>query len=797
MPGKVKPLSPDKLRLVCDPATLSFETTTDLEPTTAIIGQPRATKALEFGMGLKSKGYNIFVMGSPGTGRSTAIRRFLQERCSQEPVPDDWLYLYNFESVHRPQAIALPPGEGVVFANRMKQLVENLQIELTQALESNSYRDAVHLLEQKLVEQREERLDALERKATEQGFTIQEAPSGLVVVPATDEDGAEANDANGEHQARREAQRALQVELRNILREIRATERETREERRKLDQEVAEAAIQDEIDALREQYAERSVLANYLDALRADLLDQVTRAAPTMEDKDLDQVIDLRRYEVNVLVDNSASEGAPVIVQLNPTYDNLFGRLEYEAQGNSMSTHFTQIKPGDLHRANGGYLVMYASDVIRQRDTWDALKRTLKAEEIEMRPPQSDGPVISNSLSPQPIPLLLKVILLGSAWRYYTSFEPDEEFSDLFKVRADFSDTMPRDPTNERSYAEFIASRGQEEKLRPFGRDAVAKIIEHGSRVAEHQCKLSTRFGTIADLAREANHWAGIDGHEVVTAADVRKALAEQIHRTDQPAEHYRESILEGTVFIATEGSIVGQVNGLSVADLGEFSYAHPGRISARTYMGDSGVIHIERETDMSGPSHDKGVLTLNGYLGGTYAQHQPLSLNASLTFDQYYGPVDGDSASSAELYALLSSLSQIPLRQAISVTGSVNQRGEIQPIGAVNEKIEGFFDVCRARGLTGEQGVIIPAMNVINLMLREDVIEAVRTGQFHIWPVTTIDEGIELLTGVPAGEPDENGECPRGTVHYAVKKRLEELATELKEYGDHPHEHSGKSDED
>lgn len=795
MSGKVKALSPDKLRLVCDPSSFSFETTADLEPTTAIIGQPRATKALEFGMGLKSKGYNIFVIGSPGTGRSTAIRHFLQERCSREPVPNDWIYLYNFESVHRPKAISLPPGEGVEFANRMKKLVEDLQLRLTQALEGNPYRDAVHVLEQKLHEQREEKLDALERKANEQGLTIQEAPSGLVVVPATDEDGVEPGDSNGEHAARREAQRALQVELRNALRDLRVLERDIREERRKLDQEVAESAIHDEIEALREQYTEQPVLTDYLNALSVDLLEQVTRAAPMMEDKDLDQAIDLRRYEVNTFVDNSAGEGAPVVVQLNPTYDNLFGRLEYESQGHSVTTHFTQIKPGDLHRANGGYLVMYASDLIRQRDTWEALKRTLKAEEIEVRPPQSDGPIITNALTPQPIPLLLKVILLGSGWRFYNNFESDEEFSDLFKVRADFSDTMPRNADNEHSYAEFVASRGGEENLRPFGRDAVAKIIEHGSRLAEHQSKLSTRFGAIADLAREAHYWAGIDGHEIVTAEDVRKALAEQIYRTDQPAEHYRESILEGSIFIATEGSVVGQVNGLTVAELGEFSYAHPGRISARTFMGDSGVTHIERETEMSGPSHDKGVLTLNSYLGGTYAQHQPLSLNASLTFDQFYGTIDGDSASSAELYALLSSLSQVPIQQGIGVTGSVNQRGEIQPIGAVNEKIEGFFDLCRARGLTGDQGVLIPATNIIHLMLREDVINAVHEGQFHIWPVTGINEGIELLTGMPAGEPSENGDYPEGTVHYAVRKRLEELALELKEFGDRQQDPAGKSD--
>ncbi len=771
--------------MACDPAGLNFETTADLQPTTAIIGQPRATKALEFGMGLKSKGYNIFVMGSAGTGRSTAIRHFLQERCSREPTPDDWLYIYNFETNHRPQAISLPPGQGSVFAEHMKRLVESIQIALTQALESPSYREAAHALDQKLIERREEMLDGLDRKAAGQGFDLQETPSGLMVRAVSEDEGPEANGGNGESHVRRDAQRALQSELQNILREVRILERDAREERRRLDREVAEAAIQDEFDTLREQYAEQPVLRAYLDATREDLLEQVTRAAPTPEDRDIDQLIDLRRYEVNVLVDNSAGAGAPVIVQLNPTYENLFGRLEYESQGQAVTTHFTQIKPGDLHRANGGYLVMYAFDLVRQRETWEALKRALKAQEIEMRPPQSDGPLIANTLWPEPIPLHLKVILLGSLTLYDQLYWHDEEFSDLFKVRADFSDTMPRNPEHEHSYAEFVAARSQEEKLRPFGRDAVAKIIEHGARLAEHQCKLSTRFGAIADLAREADYWAGIDGHEVVTAEDVRDALNERAQRASQEAEQLSEAILEGAIFVATQGEAIGQVNGLTVREIGDFAYGHPGSISARTYMGDNGVIHIERETDMDSASHQKGVLTLNAYLGGIYAQRQPLSLNGSLTFEQFYGYIDGDSASSSELYALISSLGQLPVRQSISVTGSVNQRGEIQPIGAVNEKIEGFFDICRARGLTGEQGVIIPTTNVVNLMLREDVIDAVREGLFHIWPVSTINEGIELLMGRPAGEQDDDGEFPEGTVHYTVKKRLRELATELKSFGD------------
>ena len=794
MPGKLKSLSPDRLRNICEPESLPFETTAELEPAKAIIGQPRATKALEFGMGLNSKGYNIFVLGSQGTGRSTAIRNFLQARCSQEPTPDDWLYVYNFETTHRPQAITLSPGKGNVFAADMKELVETLQRALLKAFESSFYREAVHALEQKLIEQRQTLTDPFEAKAVEQGFSVQESPSGLVVSPLTEDKDSEGAGTGSEPPIRRDIQRALQVELQNIIRELRVLERDVREERQKLDREVAESAIKDEFDPLREKYAEQEVILKYLEGVRDDLIEQAAKAAQSLDEKEFDQLVDLRRYEVNVLVDNGDGQGSPVVVELNPTFENLFGRIEFEAQGHSVSAHFTQMKSGALHRANGGYLVMYAADLMRQRDTWDAIKRALKSGEIEVRPPQSDGPIIANSLSPQPVPLLLKVILLCSLGQYY-ALDSDEEFSDLFKVRVDFNDNMPRDPAHEKSYGEFIAARVQEEKLQPFGRDAVGKIIEHGSRMAEHQCKLSTRFGIIADLVLEADYWARMAGHAVVTAEDVRRALDEQIIRVNLRAEQGREAILEGHIFIDTDDSVIGQVNGLTVSDSGEFSFGRPGRISARTYMGDSGVVHIERDTDMDGPQHEKGVLTLSGYLGGTYAQHQPLALNASLTFEQIYNGVEGDSASSSELYALISSLSQMPVNQGISVTGSVNQRGEVQPIGAVNEKIEGFYDVCLARGLTGKQGVMIPVSNVINLMLREDVVDAVRRGDFHVWAISSIDEGIELLMGMPAGKPDAKGEFPEGTVHQAVKKRLRELAMELKSFGDEQAEDHASSD--
>ncbi len=798
----VKPLTAENLRLICDPTGFPFETTADITPSTSIIGQPRGTRAIEFGIGIKSQGYNIFVMGSPGTGRTTAIKRFLEENTRQEAVPDDWLYVYNFVSPHQPHAIGLPAGQGAVLRGRMKELVANLKRDLPQAFDTDSYRLTVSGIEEQLERQRRELVHALRNQAQEAGFLLIESPSGLTVAPRATGPDVETATTNGElvkdrpmsaaevdaldneeRDRLQERQRELQEELQRVVGKMRRLENETRERLSDLDRDVAEAAIRHHFEDLFAHYEAGSAVRTYLEAVHQDVLERLDDFVPADESQ---EAADLRRYEVNLLVDNSQTQGAPVLTQLNPTYENLFGQMEYEMSGNLLSAHFTHIKPGDLHQANGGYLVMHAIDLARQRETWDALKRAMKAREIPIQPARPhDGPVLARSLRPEPIPLTVKIILLGSHDLYYALYDQDEDFNLFFKVRADFSDTMQRDAEHEQAYAQFVARRCREEQLLPFDRSAVAKVIEYGSRLAEHQKKLSAHFGAIADLTREANYWAGQNGHEVVTAEDVRQALAERRSRANQLAEEYQEEVLEGTLFIATEGHVVGQVNGLSVQEIGDYSFGRPGRITARTFVGDGGVIHIERETAMSGPIHEKGVLTLNAYLGGTYAEHQPLSLSASITFEQNYSGIEGDSAASTELYALLSSLSGKPINQGISVTGSVNQRGEIQPIGGINEKIEGFFEVCRARGLTGEQGVIIPASNVVNLMLNEDVVEAVCAGKFHIWPVKTIDEGIELLMGIPAGTRNSKGNFRAGTLHHAVQKRLRELAMELKSFGD------------
>jgi len=551
-----------------------------------------------------------------------------------------------------------------------------------------------------------------------------------------------------------------------------------------VDREVAATSIQHRFEQLNEAYGDQEEMLLYLKEVHQDVLDQIGDFTSPL---DSNEEIDLSRYEVNVLVDNSQTKGAPVILEKHPTYHNLFGRLEYELRSGVVSTHFTNIKGGSLHRANGGYLIMNAHDMLKNPLAWEALKLALKGEEIRVQPAATldNNQLLAKSLDPEPITLSVKIILMGSVSLYYTLYGQDEDFRLLFKVRSDFDATMPRSPEQLDEYAQFIATRCHEEGLRHFDLSAVTKAIEFGSRLADHQDKLSTLFGALADLIREADYWAQKNGHDRVSASDVQMALDERTYRANSVEEQLHEQILENTLLIATEGSVIGQVNGLSVMDTGEYAFGQPGRITARTFMGEEGVVHIERETEMAGPLHNKGVLTLTGYLGGTYAQHQPLSLTASLTFEQNYGGIEGDSASSAELYALLSSLSRLPIKQGIAATGSVNQWGDIQPIGGANEKIEGFFQICQARGLTGEQGVIIPESNVRNLMLREDIVEAVAQGQFHIWPVRKVDEGIELLTGIPAGERDSEGNYPAGTVHYAVQTRLRQLAEELQSFGE------------
>ena len=796
----VKPLSPDKLRLVCNPDELSFETTAEFGPQRNIIGQPRGTRAIQFGINIQSEGYNIYALGRTGTGRATAIEHFLQGLAQDRPTPDDWVYVHNFSTPHKPRAIEFPRGEGRVFQERMAKLLTCLREDLPKAYEEDTYQEAITQLNNVLEQKKNELLGSLQQKAGQQGFGLLKTPSGLMLAPV--QDGQPLSPqmlqqmSTEQQQALEATQRALVTELQAIMEQIHELEEQTRDQMKEIDRTVAETAVQHNMQFLRETYVAQDEVLLYLNELHQDVIHQIDDFAPSA---DSNRVIDLRRYEVNLFIDRTNTNGAPVIVEQNPTFHNLIGRLEYEMMGGVVTTHFTNIKSGSLHQANGGYLIMNASDVLRDGRTWEALKRALKSKNVDLRQfATMDGSqVLAKSLDPEPIPLDVKIILMGSPGLYYYLYDNDEDFATLFKVRADFDSMMPRTGDNMQEYVRFVATMCHEEALTHFDKTAVAKIIEYGSWLVEDQAKLSAEFGRIADLIREASFWAGENGRRIVTAADVSQALAERTQRGNLMEMRLRERILENTIFIATDGAVVGQVNGLSVLDMGEYSFGQPGRITARSFMGDDGITHIERETQMSGPIHEKGVMTLRGYLGGKYAQKQPLTLSISLTFEQSYSMVDGDSASSTELYAILSALSRLPIKQGIAVTGSVNQYGEVQPIGGVNEKIEGFFRICEARGLTGEQGVLIPASNVHDLMLPEDVVTAVAQNQFHIWSIHKIDEGIELLTGVAAGAANTEGYYPEGTVHHLVQKRLLSIAQDLKAFGDSKQDDEDEEEED
>jgi lon-related putative ATP-dependent protease len=784
----VSPLIPDKLRQICQPETFPFKSTAELQAETQIIGQPRGTRSIAFGIGIGSHGYNIYALGANGTGRATAIEHFLHEQTRHSAVPSDWIYVHNFAIPHQPRAIELPAGQGVRFKARMTRLIADLRQDLPQAFDTDSYRETIRAVQSEFEQARGTLLQALQQEAAAQNFGLMQTASGFAIVPILN--GQQMSPEQIQQlpletqQAMEQQAQKLSIELEEVAYRIHELELKARQTMKQIDRDVAKTAVQHHFDDLKTTYASDEEMCVYLGEVQADVLNQIDDFTSPV---DAPEEIDLSRYEVNVLVNNTDTKAAPVIVEANPTYTNLFGRLEYEMRDGLLTTHFTNIKWGSLHRANGGYLILNAHDLLKHPDAWEALKRAIKAEKILLQPTgmMSNGQVLAKTLDPEPIPLRVKIIMTGSVGLYYGLFEQDEDFQMLFKVRADFDSVMPRDGAAELAYAHFIASRCHQEGLRHFDPTAVAKVVEFGSRLAEDKRKLSTLFGMIADLVREASYWAGANGRSEVTAHDVQQALTERTERANRLEEDMFEQFLDGTIFIATEESVVGQVNGLSVIDTGDYSFGLPGRITARTFMGDDGVIHIERETEMSGPIHEKGVLTLNGYLGGTYAQHQPLSLTASLTFEQNYSGIDGDSASSTELYALLSSLSEIPIKQSLAVTGSVNQRGEIQPIGGVNEKIEGFYRLCEARGFTGEQGVLIPASNIENLMLHERVVTAVTEGKFHIWPIKTLDEGIELLMGAPAGQRQKDGSYPEGTVHHAVQARLLELAEELNKFGE------------
>jgi lon-related putative ATP-dependent protease len=787
-----EPLAPDLLYRRSDLTRFGFKTTAELQELPEFVGQDRALEAVQFGVGIRQHGFNLFLLGPSGTGKHTSVHDFLVRRAAKEPTPNDWCYVNDFESPETPHALKLPPGRGVMLREDVQRLLDNLKSAIPSAFETESYTARKQAIEQEVKSRQEKAFEELQQEASKKGIAVIRTPTGFVMAPMRENEVLNPEEFEKLPEAERQNIQAFMSELHeklhNLLHLMPKYEQEGREKIRTLNGEVAVFAVGHLIDDLRSKYADLPQVVNFLNEAQKDIVENVDEFLAPSENPLATMIRGsipfaaknatfLRRYEVNLIVDHTSNHGAPVIHEDNPTYQNLIGRVEYIAHLGALTTDFNLIRAGALHQANGGYLILDAYKLLLQPYAWEALKRSLRSSQIRI---ESLGQMLSLvstvSLEPQPIPLNVKVVLVGERLLYYLlcSFDPD--FNELFKVAADFEDHMDRTVGTDLLYAQLIGTIARKEGLLPFERTAVGRVIEYSSRTAGDSQKLSTHRRTLSDLLREADYWARQAAQTAVREEDVQRAIDAQIHRADRIRERLLEEVLQGTLLIDTQGEKIGQVNGLSVIQLARFTFGHPSRITARIRMGKGEVIDIEREVELSGPIHSKGVLILSGFLGARYAADHPLSLSASLVFEQSYGPVEGDSASSAELYALLSALAVVPLKQSLAVTGSVNQLGQIQAIGGVNEKIEGFFDLCRARKLDS-QGVVIPASNVRNLMLRQDVVDAVRAGTFKIYAVETIDEGIEVLTGLPAGERDSSGKFPEGSVNQKVEARLIELA--------------------
>lgn len=787
----VESLSPEKLYRTCNPDEFSFETTADLEMLEGLIGQTRAVEAVQFGIGIRQEGYNLYVLGPHGTGKHTAMRQFLEQKSATESTPYDRCYVNNFEQPHKPRALWLPPGQGINLQRDVEKFVQELHTAIPAAFEGDDYRSRKAAIEKELSSDQEQLFKDMQQHAKDEGFALLRTQQGLAFAPLDDKGEVINPDdyqklSNEEQQLIEDRLGELQNELQKTIRKVQQIERKHREQMKELDREIALFAVGHLIEELCEKYNDLPHVVEHLEAVKKDVVENVNdfrrqeeEAPPALEGiplpRSLRGPLTTRRYQVNLLVDNSKTEGAPVVYLDHPTYPNLIGRTEHVmSQGGTLITDFTLIRPGSLHNANGGYLILDAHKVLTQPHAWDALKRALRSNEICIESlGQQFGLVSTISLEPEPIPLDIKIVLLGDRMLYYLLAAYDPDFNELFKVAVDFEEDMERTSENNLLYARLIGTLARKENLHHFDRSAVARVIEHSSRMVDDVEKLSTRMQGVADLLREADYWAGEADANVVSADHVQQAIAAQIYRSSRIRERMQEQIVRDTVLIDTDGEVVGQINGLSVISMGQYAFGRPSRITARVSLGRGKVVDIEREVELGGPLHSKGVLILSSYLSAHYVPDNPLSLTASLVFEQSYGGVDGDSASSAELYALISALANVPLKQSLAVTGSVNQHGHVQAIGGVNEKIEGFFDLCRARGLTGKQGVLIPDSNVKHLMLRNDVVQAVAEGQFHIYPVASIDQGLEILTGLPAGHRDKESQFPENSVNRRAEERL------------------------
>ncbi len=796
--SQIKGLPANMLRKECDPSSLNFASTAELEPLEDIIGQERAVRAMKFGLKIDTRGYNIFMSGMTGTGKTSYAVNCVKKIAKDEKVPDDWCYIYNFENPNQPKAINLPAGLGKVFKKDMEEFIKVLQLEITRAFDSEDYERERTAIAKEYQEKKASLLEKLNQDAEKQGFRVKTTNTGIYFLPViegrviTEEEYGDLDEKI--KQEITERSNIVQLETIDIIRKIKNVEKEAEERVSEWENKIALFAVGMQINDMKEKYKDYKKVISYLENVQEDILKNLSdfREEELTEEQQImlpwirgSEGSPTDKYKVNLLVDNSNLEGAPVIVDFNPTYYNLLGKLEYENEFGTMTTDYTMIKAGLFHQANGGYLILQAKDVLSNVQSWEALKRVLKTRQITIENMKEQmGLVAVSALKPEPIPLKVKVILVGSEYLHQALYEFDEDFKKLFKIKVDFDAEMERNEENVGKLAQFISSFCRRENALHFDNTGVAKVVEYSSRLVEDQSKLSTRFNDIVEILCESSAWAKIEGSDVVRVSHVKKAINEKIYRSNKYDKKLLELINDGTIIIDTEGEAVGEINGLSILDMGDYCFGKPSKITANTFMGEKGIVNIEREVEMSGTTHTKGVLILSGYIGEKYAQDIPLSLTASLCFEQLYNGIDGDSASSAELYAILSSLAGVPIKQSIAVTGSVNQKGEIQPIGGVNEKIEGYFELCKLRGLDGTHGVIIPYRNIRNLNLHDEVVEAVEKGKFNVYAVKTIDEGMEILTGMKFGEKGEDGTYPPGTINYLVYEKLKKYALATARFG-------------
>ena len=777
-------LSYKNLKNICNPNNFKFETTDELDNNDLIYGQDRGIKALEFGLDVDAKGYNLYVEGPSGVGKTMYSKNYVNKIAAKRKTPDDWCYIYNFENPNEPIAVSLPAGKGKEFRDDMTSFIEDIKRDIKLTFGNEDFDKQKSLMENAFEQKKNLLLEKLNKQTMKSGFQVKTAQNGVYMMPilngkTIEEEEFEKLDAETRKQFEENSVK-VQEQIIEAINQIKILEKENAQKMQDWQSNIALITINSHVNPLKSKYRKYSKITNFFEYIKKDILkninlfikDQISETkAQTLKQETVRPWLN---YRVNLFVDNSNLKGSPVIMDSNYLYHNLFGKLEYENQYGMLKTDFTMLKSGLLHKANGGYIILQASDLLANPICYDALKKALLVKELNIENNMEQRSyMVMISLKPEPIPLNVKVLLLGNSEIYHALLSMDPDFKKLFKIKVEFEETAPRTDTNIMKLARFVHSFSEKEGMLPLDKGAMAKLVEYVSRLSDSQDKLSTRFNEVGEIIAESSTWAKLAKKKLITSEFIEKTLVERIERIKKYDSLYMEMIKDNTLIISTEGAEVGVINGLTILSIGDYSFGKPAKITANTYMGKSGIINIEREIEMSGTSHSKGVLILSGYLGETFAQDFPLSLTASLCFEQLYNGVDGDSASSTELYALLSSLSGIPIKQSIAVTGSVDQKGNIQPIGGINEKIEGFYQVCKQRGLTGEHGVVMPIQNVKNLNLSDEIIDSVKEGKFHIYAISTIDEGIEILTGVPAGKKNKEGKFPAGTIKYLAYEKL------------------------